>query len=96
MDIDLIILQFSEAFSMTLKIPEGCQQEDCDYFLGLKQDEKDSNLLHFVLEGKSNGWLAIGFSHSPSMVCKIPLHKQLTLYYARFYSPHESLTTRYY
>ena len=58
----------SEAFTTTLRLPEGCRREDCDYFVGIGPEEKDHNLLHFVLEGKAKGWVAIGFSPTPNMV----------------------------
>ena len=36
--------------------------------MGIKRNNGDSNLLDFVLEGQTNGWVAIGFSKTTSMV----------------------------
>ena len=36
--------------------------------MGVRRNDGDSNLLDFVLEGQTNGWVAIGFSKTASMV----------------------------
>ena len=53
--------QFSRGF------PEGCPQPECDYFVGINPSS-DGNLLEFTLEGNARGWVAVGFSKTPSMV----------------------------
>lgn len=55
-------------FQFSHGIPEGCAQAECDYFVGINPSS-DENLLEFTLEGNAKGWVAIGFSKTPSMVC---------------------------
>lgn len=54
-------------------LPEGCDQSSnkCKYFLGINTNTENSSLLDFTLQAKTNGWAAVGFSKTPSMVNKL-------------------------
>ena len=56
-------------------IPEGCEQSaiKCNFFLGINTNSENSSYLDFTLEGNAKGWVAVGFSKTPSMVKKYPL-----------------------
>ena len=62
-------MQQDTAYRLTHRVPWWCDQEVCDYFVGISSDSADKNRLDFTLEGKAEGWLAIGFTKSPDVVC---------------------------
>ena len=39
-----------------------------DFYLGSRVNDDNDNFMDFQMEGKTNGWVAIGFSTSKSMV----------------------------
>ena len=39
-----------------------------DYYLGSRVNDDNDNFMDFVLEGKTDGWVAVGFSTSKTMV----------------------------
>ena len=55
-------------FRLTKGFPMGCEWAtgECTYFLGIDTDENNNILI--TLEGKANGWVAVGFSKTPNMV----------------------------
>lgn len=55
-------------YRLTHRVPSWCDQAFCDYFMGIRSDSADKNRLEFTLEGKAEGWLAIGFTKSPNLV----------------------------
>ena len=55
-------------YRLTHRIPAGCNRSDCDYFLGINSNNDDDDLLDFTLEGRADGWIAVGFSRTPNMV----------------------------
>ena len=59
--------QSSTTFQFTRGIPEGCNPSECDYFIGINPS-KNKNLLDITLEGNAKGWIAVGFTKTPSMV----------------------------
>ena len=56
------------SFSVAVGVPEGCTGHQCKYFVGIHRDESDRNLVDFTLEGNATGWIAVGFSLTPTMV----------------------------
>ena len=58
----------SKTFRLSQRIPQNCVQSSCDFFVGISDDMNDSGVLHFTLEGKAKGWIAVGFSKTPNMV----------------------------
>lgn len=56
------------SYRLTHSVPLWCDQALCDYFVGISGNSVDENRLDFTLEGKAEGWLAIGFSKSPDLV----------------------------
>ena len=64
-------LQSNQTFTFTQGLPKGCHRHDCEFFVGIRLNNGDRNLLDFVLEGQTSGWVALGFSKTASMVCFI-------------------------
>lgn len=57
---------------LTHRIPSGCDPSHCDYFLAIDTNPNNNDgLLDFTLEGTARGWLAVGFSKTPNMVCTV-------------------------
>jgi hypothetical protein len=58
---------------MSIGSPKGCNHSNsttgCDFFLGINTNSENSSYLDFTLEGKAKGWVAVGFSKTPNMVC---------------------------
>ena len=57
-------------YRLSLSYPKDCDRSTggCDFFLGINTNSLNSNYLDFTLEGKAKGWVAVGFSKTPSMV----------------------------
>ena len=56
-------------YGLTRSIPSGCVPDtDCTYFAGLRLNPNDSSYLDVYLASNAQGWVAIGFSDTPSMV----------------------------
>ena len=49
-------------------IPAGCDPSNCDYYLGIRTNDEDPEFLDFMMVGKAQGWIAIGFSLKQEMV----------------------------
>ena len=60
--------QLDTAYRLSHRVPSWCYQPLCDYFVSISTNSADENRLDFTLEGKAEGWLAIGFSKSPNVV----------------------------
>ena len=65
-------MQTPHPYRLTHRIPSGCDPSQCDYFLGISTNANDDNLLDFTLESSAQGWVAVGFSKTPDMVCVDP------------------------
>ena len=61
-------------YRLTFQDPPGCSPTNCDVFVGIDTNAGDSNYLDIYLEGEADGWVAVGFSSSPSMVSKAAYH----------------------
>nr|QHX41471.1 ferric-chelate reductase 1 [Halisarca dujardinii] len=53
-------------FQSLASIPEGCQPEECDYHAAWRQNN-DIDFADFLLQGKVQGWLALGLSEDQLM-----------------------------
>ena len=53
---------------MTLRNPPDCVPSECDVFVGIDTNSGNSDFLDIYLEGKADGWVAVGFSATSSMV----------------------------
>ena len=64
---------FQAQYRVQVGLPKGCDQSsnECDYFLGINTNTENSSLIDFTLQAKTNGWAAVGFSKTPSMVNKL-------------------------
>ena len=51
--------------------PSGCEPDNCDIFVGIDTNEGDTTFLDFYLVGKAEGWVAVGFSETSSMVMQL-------------------------
>ena len=63
MDYDLI---FSD--------PEGCEVSACNTFIGIDTNQGNSDYLDIYMEGSTQGWIAVGFSETASMVSICLVH----------------------
>ena len=56
-------------YGLFRRIPDGCDPStNCTYFVGMEVNSDDRSYLDFIMTGEAEGWLAIGFSTSRSMV----------------------------
>ena len=64
------VLQVRNAADYRLRrhIPSGCDPDSCDYFMGVDTNSGNSSYLDFYLTGEIDGWVAVGFSLTQSMV----------------------------
>ena len=63
--------QEGSKYRISIGTPRGCEKisiHKCDYFLGINTNGEDSDYLDFTLEGRAKGWIAVGFSETPTMV----------------------------
>ena len=58
-----------DMYRLTYRIPDNCDPASCDYFLGINVNAGNSSYLDIYLSGDTDGWIAIGFSSTSSMVC---------------------------
>ena len=64
-------MQQTSKYRISVGIPTGCETDIsmCTYFLGINTNSEDQSYIDFTLEGSATGWVAVGFSDTPSMVC---------------------------
>ena len=57
-------------YRISLSLPEGCvaSKTNCRVFVGINTNSKNNDYLDFTLSGKTNSWVAVGFSNTPNMV----------------------------
>jgi hypothetical protein len=56
------------AYDLRYRIPSGCDPTtNCTYFVGLEVNANDSSFLDVFLTAPVAGWVAVGFSPTPSM-----------------------------
>ena len=55
-------------FRLTASLPKGCQRSECSFFLGINTNKQNNQFLDFVVEGKAEAWVAVGFTLTPDMV----------------------------
>jgi hypothetical protein len=56
------------AYDLRYRLPTGCDPTtDCTYFVGLEVNANDSSYLDVFLTAPVAGWVAVGFSSTPSM-----------------------------
>lgn len=65
----LVSLQSNSTnFRISRRFPKECEQSECDYFVGINTNPENDDFLDFTLEGEAEGWVAVGFSNTSSMV----------------------------
>ena len=55
---------------LVFKDPADCDRSDCDVYVGIEQNQGNSDYLDFYIEGDAAAWVAVGFSTTPNMVTK--------------------------
>ena len=55
-------------YRLTFRNPPNCTVSSCDVFVGIDTNLGDPSFLDIYLEGKADGWIAVGFTETPSMV----------------------------
>ena len=60
--------------NVVLSIPSRCADEPstCDYYVAMAPNPENNSYIDVHLEGKADGWIAVGFSNDTFMVsfCK--------------------------
>jgi hypothetical protein len=64
-------------YRLTFRNPPECEPSNCDVFVGVDTNTGDSSYLDIYLEGQADGWVAVGFSSSRSMVNNLYLYLQV-------------------
>lgn len=62
-----------ENYRLTHQIPKGCVPPLCDFFMGISTNDNNRSFIDFTLEGRANGWVAVGFSNTSNMVASYTL-----------------------
>ncbi len=57
-----------DEYGISVTQPEGCSRSECDLFIGIDTNTGDNGFLDIYMEGTAEGWLAVGFSETASMV----------------------------
>lgn len=50
--------------------PSGCQSDNCTVYVKITNNS-DPSLLNFHLTAVARAWVAVGFTKTPNMVCKL-------------------------
>ncbi len=67
-----------EDYRLQTLSPTGCSRASCDLFIGIDTNTGDNGFLDIYMEGTAAGWVAVGFSETPNMVC---IHNIIAHYY---------------
>ena len=63
-----------ELYRLSFRHPADCALPNCNAFIGIDTNTGDPSLLDITMQGLAGGWLAIGFSPTPSMVSNSVAH----------------------
>ena len=55
-------------YRLRRQVPDGCDPDNCDYFMGINTNEGNTSFLDFYLTAEIDGWVAVGFSQTDDMV----------------------------
>ena len=73
--------QFNNSnYRIKYNAPENCEEATCDYFVAITTNKEDPKFLDFLIEGKAQGWVAIGFSTDGKMVSFISITYNIDIY----------------
>jgi hypothetical protein len=53
---------------LTFRDPPDCVVSECNVFVAIDTNAGDSAFLDIYIEGEAEGWVAVGFTDTPSMV----------------------------
>ena len=59
-----------EDYRLTFRTPPGCIVSNCTSFVGIDINTGNDGVLDIYMEGQALGWVAVGFTETPDMVCK--------------------------
>ena len=57
-----------EDYRLTFGTPANCQPDQCTVFVGIDTNVDNPMFLDITMQGTAQGWVAVGFSSTPSMV----------------------------
>lgn len=66
----LQVVRNASDYRLLYREPSDCEPDNCDFFVGIDTNEGDMTFLDFYLVGKAEGWVAVGFSETSSMVSR--------------------------
>ena len=55
-------------YTLIYRNPEGCDPSSCTTFIGIDRNQGNSDYLDVYMQGSTQGWIAVGFSETRSMV----------------------------
>ena len=61
-------------YRLTFRSPPDCAPSECNVFVGIDTNTGNSSYLDIYLEGQADGWVAVGFSATSSMVRLVSEH----------------------
>ena len=56
-------------YSLIFREPEECDPSACNTFIGIDTNQGNSDYMDIYMEGATEGWIAVGFTKTPNMVC---------------------------
>ena len=57
-----------ENYRLTFRTPPNCLLDECRVFVGIDTNVDNPAFLDITMQGVAEGWLAVGFSPTQSMV----------------------------
>lgn len=63
-------------YRLVFSSPANCDPSTCDIFVGIDTNTGNPDFLDIYMEGTTQGWVAVGFSNSQSMVLDIQILDQ--------------------
>ena len=57
-----------EEYRLTFRTPAGCNASNCTSFIGIDTNIGNPGVLDIYMEGEAQGWVAVGFTETRSMV----------------------------
>ena len=59
----------NQDYNLEFGLPLGCTKDNCTYYVAMGPNTEDGEFLDVYLQGTTEGWVAVGFSHTKLMVC---------------------------
>ncbi len=57
-----------DEFRLHFQSPPDCDIDDCSVYVAIDTNRGNDSWLDIYMEGKAEGWMGVGFTHTPDMV----------------------------